>query len=266
VAQAIDTFGVQTGGFTVFQNTLGRGVGGESMFLPNGKVAFRAVWSEETINGVYYPSGTKIGILDTATLQQIWSREILTPTVSNITIGYTGLVGANADGSLLVNNKTDNRNINLERFSSSGVLQTSWPLAGGDYNILSINQSVYLGNDKAYLVGRASSRTVPRSRPCYWTTYIDGTGDPFNPTAITGPREPIAWGQTNIYPNPTTDFLTVETEQKLQYQVVSGTGSVVQAGTTTRQNPVAVASLPSGIYILRLTDGKRSLSKRFVKE
>ncbi|MEX1131956.1 MAG: T9SS type A sorting domain-containing protein [Flavobacteriales bacterium] len=80
--------------------------------------------------------------------------------------------------------------------------------------------------------------------------------------------------QVGIYPNPTTDLLTVELSGQAPSAIASLvdlTGRVVIDGRTFTQNgsvartQMEMQGLPTGMYLLRLQDGERELVRRVTK-
>ncbi|CAM4435519.1 M4 family metallopeptidase [Flavobacterium terrigena] len=71
----------------------------------------------------------------------------------------------------------------------------------------------------------------------------------------------------SLYPNPTRDVLNIETnsDSKLNYSVTNYLGQVVKTGSI-ENNVLNVSSLNSGIYILEINDGQKSVTKKFIKE
>lgn len=72
------------------------------------------------------------------------------------------------------------------------------------------------------------------------------------------------------YPNPTRDFVTIETGQRIvkRLRIVNAVGQVLMDKTENSQNPrVTVASLPTGLYYLQVEDdqGRQTLLKLLKK-
>lgn len=75
-------------------------------------------------------------------------------------------------------------------------------------------------------------------------------------------------GDVSIYPNPTTNDLTIKFpanwEGETVITVLNGLGQVVKIITNPNQT-FSVNDLPAGMYNLRITNGRQSISKPFVK-
>ena len=73
-------------------------------------------------------------------------------------------------------------------------------------------------------------------------------------------------GNVKIYPNPTTDFIFLETEENIQrVEILNLEGQLVRAIEGT-EDVVSVSNLSNGIYFLRCTTDKGIVTKKFVKE
>ena len=63
----------------------------------------------------------------------------------------------------------------------------------------------------------------------------------------------------NVYPNPSENILTVYPEyQNLKYYITSESGMLLKTGTIDNNNQVNISEIPSGFYILKLTDYKNN--------
>ena len=72
-----------------------------------------------------------------------------------------------------------------------------------------------------------------------------------------------------IYPNPTSDYFTIDTEEDItSYSLVNISGEVVQEGGYERAMQISTKSLPSGMYIVNTVgkDGSRASGKVMVKQ
>jgi hypothetical protein len=67
-----------------------------------------------------------------------------------------------------------------------------------------------------------------------------------------------------IYPNPTTDFLSINGNQKpVTIAIYNLLGKEVMS--TISSNNVDVKSLPNGVYVIRIKDGLKEVIKKFIK-
>ena len=71
------------------------------------------------------------------------------------------------------------------------------------------------------------------------------------------------------YPNPTTDYVTVNLNTKditlAGYNIVNLVGQTIQSGGLLN-NVIDVSSLTSGLYIITVNDGQKTLTTRLVKQ
>ena len=73
----------------------------------------------------------------------------------------------------------------------------------------------------------------------------------------------------SIYPNPTTNMLTVNgvDTQNLRFTMVDMQGRVVKDGDLFARNTINIASLSQGLYVLNLIDNNRvGSAQKFIKE
>ena len=68
-----------------------------------------------------------------------------------------------------------------------------------------------------------------------------------------------------LYPNPTTDFIQVNIEKSLNYSIVNYLGQIIKSGQI-KNKVINVNDLVAGVYVLKITDGEKLVSKKFVKE
>ncbi|WP_435260983.1 GEVED domain-containing protein [Tenacibaculum sp. nBUS_03] len=71
-----------------------------------------------------------------------------------------------------------------------------------------------------------------------------------------------------VYPNPTTNFIEVNVASKsdnITYSVVNTIGSVVKSGKMISRT-LDVSNLKSGVYMIEVNDGQKSLRTKFIKK
>ena len=74
---------------------------------------------------------------------------------------------------------------------------------------------------------------------------------------------------TRLYPNPAGEvlYVTVSGESSFEYRIYSLSGRMVATGLSQDERvTVNVSSLPSGIYILRVTSEGKTFNGKFVKQ
>ncbi|MCD4768544.1 MAG: T9SS type A sorting domain-containing protein [Bacteroidales bacterium] len=77
----------------------------------------------------------------------------------------------------------------------------------------------------------------------------------------------------NIYPNPVTDFMTINISEfnpdtEMHIDIITATGTPVysdNSGTGGWHNTIDLSNINEGIYFLRITAGNRVGVKRFIK-
>lgn len=82
-------------------------------------------------------------------------------------------------------------------------------------------------------------------------------------TALT---ERIVSNPISLYPNPTSNELTIDTEQKIsEVSIIDITGKIIMI---TKQNTktINVSDLSNGLYFIKLSTGERTITKKFLKQ
>jgi len=71
----------------------------------------------------------------------------------------------------------------------------------------------------------------------------------------------------NIYPNPATDKLSIETMQKANIEIINIQGQLVKTLQTTEdKTSVDVSDLQAGMYIIKFNTAEGSVVRKFIKE
>ncbi|MCB9336160.1 MAG: T9SS type A sorting domain-containing protein [Flavobacteriales bacterium] len=169
---------------------------------------------------------------------------------------------------------TSTNNITVINSSTGSNLTYHWDFGDGDTSNLSNPTHIYAGNGPYYLC-----LTVDDGSSCN-DTYCDSVGvngvvfkqSGFTINVIGNPiiteldNHPELNSDINIYPNPTSHQLTIDTELKLsETTIIDITGKMI---STTKQNAniINVADLSSGVYFIKLITEKRIITKKFIKQ
>ena len=84
---------------------------------------------------------------------------------------------------------------------------------------------------------------------------------------ISSTNEPTTFSYS-IYPNPVTDylFIDIDSEEVISIQVFDMTGSVLyEQDISSQTTEIHMSGLSEGLYLVRLSTGKESISKRIIK-
>jgi hypothetical protein len=84
------------------------------------------------------------------------------------------------------------------------------------------------------------------------------------PTAETGQDKDTALS-VKVYPNPTSDFLTLETEQPISYTLYNTLGQSLLSGKAFNHSKIDIQFLTKGIYLLECRYGLRRNIQMVVK-
>ena len=92
----------------------------------------------------------------------------------------------------------------------------------------------------------------------------EALSNPVSPKDTAGGIEEI--GNTisfDIYPNPTTDAITIQTENIKEVQLMDAVGRII---FTTDQKTIDCSSLAKGVYLIKVTTEKGHGTGMFVKQ
>jgi hypothetical protein len=93
---------------------------------------------------------------------------------------------------------------------------------------------------------------------------VGGNGSVYKFTGSSLNLEENTTNTVSIYPNPATDFLTIDTKETIEtIKIYSNLGQLVKTETTTN---FSIADLNSGVYFVHVTTEKGKSITRLVKE
>ncbi|NOQ73520.1 MAG: T9SS type A sorting domain-containing protein [Crocinitomix sp.] len=70
----------------------------------------------------------------------------------------------------------------------------------------------------------------------------------------------------NIYPNPTTDLLTIEFEGSYTYELINVNGDILFTGTAKDKHTLSLEDQASGVYFIKVTSNNITKVNKVVKE
>ena len=107
----------------------------------------------------------------------------------------------------------------------------------------------------------ATSDNAWQSAFSFGTIKIVGEVDPSKRTVIEEELKQLA----SLYPNPASNFVFVNgIDGEFNYEILDITGKIQTAGTANKR--INVATLPKGLYIVRIKDGILTRNLQFIKE
>ena len=68
-----------------------------------------------------------------------------------------------------------------------------------------------------------------------------------------------------VYPNPSSDFITITSASQISFQIIDLNGRVIKSGVANSNEVINISDLNSGSYILRLKDNKSEQNCSIVK-
>ncbi|MBI5539372.1 MAG: T9SS type A sorting domain-containing protein [Bacteroidia bacterium] len=76
-------------------------------------------------------------------------------------------------------------------------------------------------------------------------------------------NESVINKEISIYPNPASDYININVSSAYNFQIFDITGRVVLQ-TKTENEQINVSTIPSGVYILRGSDGKSQFTRKLI--
>jgi hypothetical protein len=87
--------------------------------------------------------------------------------------------------------------------------------------------------------------------------------------AITGIEEIIKKETLKIYPNPATNYITIETPnnnyEKIKTEIYSVDGKLLKTEQTENRERINVETLKTGVYVVKTTDGNKIYTNKLLK-
>lgn len=76
----------------------------------------------------------------------------------------------------------------------------------------------------------------------------------------------LSFIETAVFPNPASDFISVNTNENGTYEIVSLSGQVAAQGIIANTNTIDVSSLENGVYFVKISTESSMKIARFIKE
>lgn len=168
-----------------------------------------------------------------------------------------------ADGKILIGGSFTNYNgiiaNNLIRLNNDGTKDTSFLTEASPNNTLASSyvNDIDLQTDGKILVVGSFFNTIDNTRRSI-ARLLGGTAPLSN--------NEFEIDKLKIYPNPVKDILNVaNTNIFLNYEIFNLLGSKIISGTITN-GQIMVSDLTSGIYIIKIKDGNKIVTNKFIKK
>jgi Secretion system C-terminal sorting domain len=256
--------------------------------------------------GVYFDDGTidtvtECGNAKTFVTPQYQTDSIIADTTNWHKISFN-YVATGIEKFITLGNFNDSAHTDVLFFNSTGEYNYAVYLFD-DISVIASNTHANAGADKLIAVGDSATIGLDSAAngvgmPCYW--YVLGSPTPIDsggtirvhPTVSTHyvveldlcgniTRDTVfvaVWPvknalvklqNINVYPNPTTNVLTIENAQGCEVLLHDMMGAVQsKTKTATAKEMLDISYLPSGIYCIELIDTETGMKlvKRIVKE
>ncbi len=179
--------------------------------------------------------------------------------------GYiiAGFTGSN-DGDVSGNHSLGNYDIWIFKINNAGILEWQKCLGSSDAEFA---YSIVQTKDGGYAVAGTSSTddgnvTKNNGKSDYWIVKLSGT--------LVGVKELEAQSLLNLYPNPASNQLTININERLvgsNFTILNMVGQRVLSGKiNSRSTLLEVGGLPGGSYLVRVQSREANAVLRFVKE
>lgn len=101
-----------------------------------------------------------------------------------------------------------------------------------------------------------------------WDVYPKDNVDDIGNTHLTLSDSDMSMEIFKIYPNPTSlDYLTIESTDELKIEVYSVIGKKLhQAIVKTSNSKLNISELSRGIYFLKISNGQKTITRKFIKK
>jgi hypothetical protein len=264
----LDSLGNQTEVQNLYTTpTSVRPILGSFLPLPDSKIAITVGYNALPPQSGNKPGAQNLIVMDTLG-NTVWQISKPIPVTGSSVHGFAQIYGANIDGSInyLHDSTVGGSTYSfLEKRAADSTLLYSWPITTRTgVSATEINGVVYAGNDEAYVYGKGGD--FIKGIPGDYVARVTGFGTRFDPTALPGPRaRPVPLQAISLYPNPATTSLRIRSEKVLRYSIITPSGAQVQQGVLAPSKAIDIATLPPGLYLLRLQDGAASSVGRFIK-
>ena len=134
--------------------------------------------------------------------------------------------------------------------------------------VINAQETVTTTGGEASGIGGSSSYTV--GQVVYTTntgangSVTQGVQQPYEIYVTTGVNQTAINLEMIVYPNPTTNYLTLKVEnehiERLTYQVIDLQGKVIQNKKVTADNTIIkMEALPKATYFLKVTDNNKTV-------
>jgi hypothetical protein len=129
------------------------------------------------------------------------------------------------------------------------------------------NPATIVGNPATQQTSPATITTTPATVVTNPATIV-GSGGTVTTLCTSGISELSPNSENiNIYPNPTTDYLTIEAQEKVNIEILNLAGQIIKrVNTLAAQSTINISELAAGMYYIKVQTEKGIDVKKFIKE
>jgi len=204
------------------------------------------------------------GVTGTSTTNEITVNYGLNALSGDIRVKGNNSCGNGAESTLAitVKEKPVTPIIELYQTTKSGYYLHSNTSTGNQW----YNLTALINNATEQMYAVVSSGTY------YDIVTINGcSSDPSNSIVVvlSAIDNPISNKSIEVYPNPVSNELVIEIKGNVNrtgFEILNSTGNIVFKGSLLEKTVVQTKNFSSGLYILKLENGKTFIFKKFIKE
>ena len=142
---------------------------------------------------------------------------------------------------------------------------------GSQPNGVSVNPNgskVYITNQNSNTVSviNSATNTVTATITVGTEPWAFGNFISIYPSGVGIAPNRILSANIDIYPNPASDNITIESPQHAVIEITNIQGQLVKTYTATGKTNIDISTFPSGVYVLEIKTEKGVEVKKFIKE
>jgi hypothetical protein len=249
-----DVSGINSGSVTFNSNT------SKYIFIGYDTNSFKRLFVINALNGVVESNGT---LTDASTFDEL--------EYDNNTNKLFGLFRYNSSDNLFYFAEMDTLTAGVTvlnpLYEISGIVTSVYDQATSSYIIRGTDT---LGVSRLYVINSMTGQIISNSQIDVYTGEIqcDNTKYALNRYHSTDVKNMIPIVDNfSIYPNPSTNILTIESLQNSVIEILTIKGQIIKRlNVISNKINIDISSFPSGVYIIKATTDNGITTEKFIKE
>ncbi len=175
-------------------------------------------------------------------------------------------------GEISVKAVNDCNETSVSKLFITVIAKPATPLITRDVNILhsNANQGNQWYNSKGLINGATNQDySIVENEDYYVVVTINGcSSDKSNVIKVTNTSlfNVIDPFKVSIYPNPAKNYLNIEFDGEIEYELCNSIGQIIYNGNLIKSTLLNVQKLTKGLYIIRFKQGNEFVIRKFVKD